>query len=102
MLNFFLKSLDLDQETVEIFKKYFVFHSFLSIIKKQSIDFVEEMFEWAVGSDNIDDFKSQFFHRLIHSSKIEHLFFKLKEETPFSFLNEILKWFLKTNENKDE
>ncbi|KAL7635122.1 UNVERIFIED_CONTAM: hypothetical protein RMT77_014108 [Armadillidium vulgare] len=101
LVNLFLKSLNLDQEILQTFKKDFVFNGFELLMKKQSIKLFEEIFKWVVESDEIDDFKSELFDQLTHS-RIEDFFLELEEEIPFSFLNELLKWFLRTDANIEE
>ncbi|KAL7635274.1 UNVERIFIED_CONTAM: hypothetical protein RMT77_014295 [Armadillidium vulgare] len=102
LADMFLKSTKLYQDHLHEFKTKLLVRLFPDIMMKQSIDSFEKIFKWAVGSDEIDDFKKEIFQYMSDQNNEDYFFMELEEEVPFCFLNKILKWFLKTDQNIKE
>ncbi|KAL7630026.1 UNVERIFIED_CONTAM: hypothetical protein RMT77_019851 [Armadillidium vulgare] len=102
MANYFFHCLGLEEETSLKFKNDSALDFFVRILKRKSLEFInDEFFKWVAGTDKIDELKDKIFNELTSTNNIEYMFLELQEDT-LPFLNKILKLFLKTDDKIEE
>ncbi|KAL7634545.1 UNVERIFIED_CONTAM: hypothetical protein RMT77_014922 [Armadillidium vulgare] len=101
LADMFLECLTLDGETLKTFKSSLALSIFRVVMERENLDLAEEFVNWVcVSSNEVMDLKAEILTEVFQVSFIVHWFMIFK--TSISFLNDIFKWFLYTDNKIEE
>ncbi|KAL7634543.1 UNVERIFIED_CONTAM: hypothetical protein RMT77_014920 [Armadillidium vulgare] len=101
LADMFLECLTLDGETLKTFKSSLALSIFRVVMERENLDLAEKFVNWVcVSSDEVMDLKAEILPEVFQVSSIVHWFMIFN--TSISFLNDIFKWFLYTDDKIEE